>query len=53
MPVVIGVNVRSVLTQEIDPFKETTTLGKALKTLRNLLDAKRNDSVQSMLEQSS
>jgi hypothetical protein len=44
-------DVRSLLAQEIDPDKETTTLGKALKTLRNLLDAKRNDSVQSMLEQ--
>jgi len=43
--------VRTLLTQEIDPDKETTTLGKALKTLRNLLDPKRNDSVQSTLEQ--
>lgn len=44
-------DVRTLLTQEIDPDKETTTLGKALKTLRNLLDPKRSDSVQSMLEQ--
>src|SRR2546422_2572261 len=29
--------VRTLLTQEIDPDKETTTLGKALRTLRNLL----------------
>lgn len=43
--------VRTLLTQEIDPDKETTTLGKALKTLRNLLDPKRNDSVQSTLEE--
>lgn len=43
--------VRTLLTQEIDPDKETTTLGKALKTLRNLLDPKRSDSVQSLLEQ--
>lgn len=43
--------VRTLLTQEIDPDKETTTLGKALKTLRNLLDPKRIDSVQSILEQ--
>lgn len=43
--------VRSLLTQEIDPDKETTTLGKALRTLRNLLDPKRSDSVQSLLEQ--
>jgi tetrahydromethanopterin S-methyltransferase subunit B len=43
--------VRTLLTQEIDPAKETTTLGKALKTLRDVLDPKRNDSVQSLLEQ--
>lgn len=43
--------VRTLLTQEIDPDKETTTLGKALRTLRNLLDPKRSDSVQSTLEQ--
>jgi hypothetical protein len=43
--------VRKLLTEEIDPEKETTTLGKALRTLRNLLDPKRNDSVQSTLEQ--
>jgi len=42
--------VRTLLTQEIDPEKETSTLGKALKTLRNLLDPKRSDSVQSTLE---
>jgi hypothetical protein len=41
----------TLLTQEIDPDKETTTLGKALKTLRDVLDPKRNDSVQSLLEQ--
>jgi hypothetical protein len=43
--------VRTLLTQEIDPEKETSTLGKALKTLRNLLDPKRSDSVQSALDQ--
>jgi hypothetical protein len=43
--------IRTLLTQEIDPDKETTTLGKALKTLRDVLDPKRNDSVQSLLEQ--
>lgn len=43
--------VRTLLTQEIDPDKETSTLGRALKTLRDLLDPKRNDSVQSLLEQ--
>ena len=44
-------DVRTLLTQEIDPEKESTTLGKALKTLRNLLDPQRTDSVQSLLEQ--
>lgn len=43
--------VRTLLTQEIDPDKETSTLGKALKTLRDVLDPRRNDSVQSLLEQ--
>src|SRR5207302_10218088 len=43
--------VRTLLTQEIDPDKETTTLGKALRTLRNLLDPKRSDSVQNTLEE--
>ena len=43
--------VRTLLTEEIDPDKETTTLGKALKTLRDLLDPKRTDSVQNTLEQ--
>lgn len=43
--------IRTLLTQEIDPAKETTTLGKALKTVRDLLDPKRSDSVQSTLEQ--
>jgi tetrahydromethanopterin S-methyltransferase subunit B len=43
--------IRTLLTQEIDPDKETTTLGKALKTVRDVLDPKRNDSIQSLLEQ--
>ena len=43
--------VRTLLTQEIDPDKETSTLGKALRTLRNLLDPKRSDSVQNTLDQ--
>jgi len=43
--------VRTLLTQEIDPDKETTTLGKALRTLRDLLDPKRSDSVQNTLDQ--
>jgi hypothetical protein len=43
--------VRTPLTQEIDPGRETSTLGKALGTVRNMLDPKRSDSVQSILEQ--
>ncbi len=43
--------VRALLEQEIDPDKESTTLGKALKALRQLLDPKRTDSVQSTVEQ--
>ncbi len=43
--------VRALLEQEIDPEKESTTLGKALKALRQLLDPKRTDSVQSTVEQ--
>jgi hypothetical protein len=43
--------VRTLLTQEIDPDKETSTLGKALRTFRNLLDPKRSDSVQNTLEE--
>jgi len=38
--------VRDLLSQEIDPAKETTTLGKVLRDLRNLLDPGRTDSVQ-------
>lgn len=41
--------VRSLLSDEIDPAKETSTLGKALKSLRVLLDPKRTDSVQGSL----
>jgi hypothetical protein len=43
--------VRTLLTQEIDPERETSTLGRALRSIRNLLDAKRSDSVQNTLEQ--
>jgi len=42
--------VRDLLAQEMDPGKETSTLGQALRTIRNLLDPKRSDSVQSTLE---
>jgi len=39
-------DVRELLSQEIDPSKETSTVGRALKGLRDLLDSKRTDSVQ-------
>jgi len=42
--------VRDLLSQEIDPSRETTTLGKVLKNLRDLLDPKRTDSIQGSLE---
>lgn len=44
-------DVRSLLTQDLDPSKETSTLGMALRKLRNLLDPQRTDSVQAMLYQ--
>ena len=43
--------VRAVLDQDIDPAKETSTLGKALSTVKQLLDPKRSDSVQKTLEE--
>ncbi len=42
--------VRDMLNQEIDPQKESSTLGRALRTLRNLLDANRTDSVQGTVQ---
>jgi hypothetical protein len=41
--------VKMLLSQDIDPSKETSVLGNALKTIKNLLDATRNDSVQEVL----
>jgi len=38
--------VRDLLSQDIDPTKETSTLGKALRSLRDLLDPQRKDSIQ-------
>jgi hypothetical protein len=37
------------LTLQIDPGNENTTLGKALRTLRDLLDPNRTDSIQGTL----
>ncbi|HXX75398.1 MAG TPA: hypothetical protein VEI50_09730 [Nitrospiraceae bacterium] len=41
--------VKNLLSQEIDPRDENTTLGKALRTLRDLLDPNRTDSIQGTL----
>jgi DNA repair exonuclease SbcCD ATPase subunit len=41
--------VRDLLSQEIDPSKETSTLGKVLKNLKDLLDPGRIDSIQGSL----
>lgn len=37
------------LTEEIDPRKESTTLGRTLRSLRELLDPIRTDSIQGVL----
>lgn len=42
--------IRKLLQEEIDPAKETSSLGKALRALRDLLDPKRTDSVQGFLD---
>ena len=41
--------VQGLLTQEIDPSKDSTALGKALRAVRDLLDPKRTDSIQGAL----
>jgi len=41
--------VKDLLSKEIDPRDENTTLGKALRTLRDLLDPNRTDSIQGTL----
>jgi hypothetical protein len=38
--------VRTLLAQDIDPSKETSVLGNALKTIRDLLNPKLSDSIQ-------
>lgn len=42
-------SVRALLTDEIDPARSTSTLGRALIELRDLLDSERKDSVQGTL----
>ena len=43
-------DVRDLLTSEIDPGKDSSTVGKALRSLRDLLDSKRSDSVQGSIQ---
>ena len=43
--------ISELLQHEVDPTKETSSLGKALQALRNLLDPKRTDSVQGSLNE--
>ncbi|MDR7486532.1 MAG: hypothetical protein QN187_14530 [Armatimonadota bacterium] len=43
-------DIRKLLQEEVDPGKETSSLGKALRALRDLLDPKRTDSVQGALD---
>lgn len=42
--------VKDLLANDLDPGKETTTLGRALQRVRDLLDPKRTDSIQGCLE---
>lgn len=42
--------VKELLSQDIDPSKETSILGKALNNLKELLDPGRKDSIQGSLE---
>ncbi len=42
--------VKTLLAEEIDPAKDTSTVGKALRNLRDLLDPGRTDSVQARIE---
>ena len=42
--------VKTLLTQDLDPTKTTSTIGSALQKLRDLLDPQRNDSVQGTIQ---
>lgn len=44
-------DLRELVERDLDPGRATSTLGKALKELRELLDPKRNDSVHAALSQ--
>jgi hypothetical protein len=42
--------IRSLLQEEVDPAKENSSLGKALRALRDLLEPKRTDSIQGSVD---
>lgn len=42
--------VKDLLAQDIDPGKDSSTLGRALRVLRELLDPKRSDSIQASVQ---
>jgi hypothetical protein len=42
--------IRRLLQEDLDPTKETTSVGRALHALRDLLDPKRTDSIQGSLD---
>jgi hypothetical protein len=42
--------IRKLLQEDIDPTKETSSVGRALRALRDLLDSKRTDSIQGSLD---
>jgi len=44
-------DIHDLLQEEVDPTRETSSLGKALLALRNLLDPKRTDSIQGALNE--
>jgi hypothetical protein len=43
-------DVRNLLVQDLDPARDTSTIGKALQKLRDLLNPTRSDSVQATIE---
>jgi gas vesicle protein len=43
-------DVRDLLASEIDPAKDSSTVGRVLRNLRDLLDPKRSDSVQGSIQ---
>ncbi|RUS95607.1 hypothetical protein DSM106972_089630 [Dulcicalothrix desertica PCC 7102] len=42
-------DVKNMIARDIDPFKESSVIGSAIKQIKNLLDPCRKDSIQGML----